>query len=108
MEWAAFGVPVGVWGEAASRGLRATQVPAWLDAGFQPVEVLRCAKLSVPLEQAVRWRDAGFTAYVATGCLGVGMTLADACALRGLSTKQVQRLWSECGSVGAVLEAGAP
>ena len=106
-EWAAFGVPVGVWGEAASRGLRAPEVPAWLAAGFQPVEVLRYAHLRVPLEQALLWRDAGFTAYVATGCLGVGMTLADACALRGLPTKQVQQLWAECGSVEAVLEAAA-
>ena len=43
------------------------------------------------------------TAYVATGCLGVGLTLADACALRGLPTKQVQQLWTRCGSVDAVL-----
>ena len=106
-EWAAFGVPVGVWGEAASRGLRAPEVPAWLAAGFQPVEVLRYAHLRVHLAQAVRWQQAGFTAYVATGCLGVGMTLADACALRGLPTKQVQQLWTECGSVEAVLEATA-
>lgn len=104
-EWADFGLPVGVWGEAASRGLRAGEVPAWLSAGFQPVEVLRYAHLRVPLQEAIPWREAGFTAYVATGCLGVGMTLQDACALRGLPTKQVQQLWRDCGSVSAVLEA---
>lgn len=105
--WACFGVPVGVWGEAAARGLRVREVPAWLKAGFQPVEVLRYAHLRVPLEAAVTWRDAGFTAYVATGYLGVGMTLDDACALRGLPTKQVQELWRDCGSVNGVLEAAA-
>ena len=104
-EWASFGVPVGVWGEAASRGLRARDVPAWLATGFQPVEVLRYAHLRVPLEEATAWRDAGFTAYVATGYLGVGMTLEDACALRGLPSKQVQEVWRGCGSVAAVLEA---
>ncbi len=104
-EWAEFGLPVGVWGEAANRGLRAGDVPGWLGAGFQPVEVLRYAHLRVPLTEAVTWRDAGFTAYVATGCLGVGMTLADACELRGLPTKQVQQLWRSCGSAAAVREA---
>jgi hypothetical protein len=104
-EWASFGVPVGVWGEAASRGLRAREVPAWLAAGFQPVEVLRYAHLRVPLSEAVTWRDAGFTAYVANGCLGVGMTLDDACALRGLPIRQVQEAWRACRSVSAVREA---
>lgn len=106
-EWACFGVPVGVWGEAAARGLRARDVPAWLAEGFQPVEVLRYAHLRVALPEAVTWRDAGFTAYVATGYLGVGMTLEDVCALRGLPTKQVQELWPRCRSVTAVLEAVA-
>lgn len=106
-EWACFGVPVGVWGEAAARGLRARDVPAWLAEGFQPVEVLRYAHLRVPLPEAVTWRDAGFTAYVATGYLGVGMTLGDADALRGLPTKQVQELWPACRSVEVVLAAVA-
>ena len=104
-EWASFGMPVGVWGEAASRGLRASEVPVWLAAGFEAVEVLRYAHLRVSVAEAVAWRAAGFTAYAATGCLGVGMTLDDACAVRGLPTKAVQNAWRQCGSVAAVLEA---
>ena len=104
-DWAAFGVPVGVWGEAANRRLDARAVPAWLRAGFQPVEVLRYAHLRIPVEEASTWRDAGFTAYDATGFLGVGMTLQDAVALRDLPAKRVQSLWQERGSVPAVLAA---
>jgi hypothetical protein len=76
VEWARFGAPVGVWGEVAH--------------------------LRVPLREALTWRDAGFTAYVAAGCLGVGMTLADACALRGLPTRQVQEAWREHPSIDVV------
>lgn len=103
VEWARFGAPVGVWGDVAGRGMRASEAPAWTAAGFHPVEVLRFAHLRVPLHDALAWREAGFTGYVAAGCLGVGMTLADACALRGLPTRQVQELWSTCRSVDRVM-----
>ena len=103
-EWAAFGLPVGVWGETASRGFRAADVPMWTSAGFSPVEVLRFAHLRVPLHEAIAWRDERFTAYVATSYLGVGITLADACALRGLPVREVQEAWPRCGSVAAVRE----
>lgn len=100
--WASVGLPVGVWGEVASRGVRAEEAGDWLVAGFTPVEVLRYSHLKVALDEALTWRQQGFTAYVAAGCLGVGMTLADACALRGLPTRDVQDAWRHCGSVEEV------
>ena len=104
IEWARFGVPVGVWGEIASRGMRATEAADWVAAGFSSVEVLRYAHLRVPLAEALRWQGEGFTGFVAAGCLGVGMTLEDACALRGLPTREVQDAWRDLRSVEGVRE----
>jgi hypothetical protein len=100
--WAEMGLPVGVWGDVASRGVRAEDAQLWLAEGFTSVEILRYAHLRVGLPDALHWREEGFTAFVAAGCLGVGMTLADACALRGLPTREVQDAWKRCRSVEEV------
>lgn len=100
--WAAMGLPVGVWGDVASRGVRAEDALTWLAEGFTSVEILRYAHLRVGLAEALTWRDEGFTAFVAAGCLGVGMTLADAVALRGLPTREVQDAWKRSQSVSTV------
>lgn len=105
VEWARFGEPVGVWGEAAQRGLRAPDIKPWVAAGFESVGILRYAHLRTPLTVACAWRDEGFTAYEACGFLGVGMTLAEAVELRELPARAVQDLWPTLRSVDAVREA---
>lgn len=97
-----------VWGEVASRGVRAADAQRWLAAGFSSVEVLRCAHLRVGIDEALRWRGQGFTGFVAAGCLGVGMTLEDACALRGLPTREVQDAWRTVRSVDGVRSLVSP
>jgi hypothetical protein len=100
--WAAMGLPVGIWGDVASRGVRAEDALTWLAEGFSSVEILRYAHLRIEISEALRWRAEGFTGFVAAGCLGVGMTLADACALRGLPTREVQDAWRRHRSVDDV------
>lgn len=105
IDWAGFGLPVGVWGEAAYRGLRATDVKPWTEAGFGPVEILRYAHLRTPLGLAEQWRTGGFSAYVACSCLGVGMTLAEALELQDLPMKLVLELWPSARTVDGVRKA---
>ena len=105
IDWAAFGLPVGVWGEAAYRGLREIDVKPWTEAGFGSVEILRYAHLRTPLGVAEQWRAEGFSAYVACSYLGVGMTLADALELQDLPMKLVLELWPSARSVDGVRKA---
>jgi hypothetical protein len=102
VEWALFGLPVGMWGEVASRGIRAAEASEWTRAGFGSVEILRYAHLRVPIEDATAWRDAGFSAFDASGYLGVGMGLEEAVAVKDLPARAAQAAWKEWGSVDGV------